>query len=521
MSPFSSKSRSGSRRFYSPFFSSGSSSTQTLTVTARSPSHVVVDLACPRVKDAVGALVNLKPLCQKVRSATVHANTLFEQPGRFGRIQFEMSHVLNIFEKLAALPNLTCLSIEMNYHVISLPVQALLTIMAKKQLKRLTLKHLQMIGTCMEEFQMLADMAAQQDQLHSLTLECVRGVSGVQALVQHLPKLSDLRMSTTTLTPAVCNNNYKEEQQQDDAQAMLSRETYVKLLTTGLHTLKLDDIAEFDDQHCHALAEALALPGCQLQELHLSSSMLCDSSAKAMTDMLLVNTSLKKVTLHIDSELMGQLTANLIKADTPVLKHLDIRLYNDIPIMTEDCIELAHALRRNTHLTHLRIRLEIELELLPREIIQAFEDVVANTPTVALQSLSLDDGIYRYPLPAAMKLQLQLNQCGVRALLQQPARTVPQLVDTLVVACTQQTTLDATFTLLSNMPELIHLALEQGNLDGDNNEQPHNNDDTTPPPPTKLRHSSSKEWKKIAMMTRTSLRSPYKKVVKMLIPPSA
>jgi hypothetical protein len=351
----------------------------------------------------------------------------------------------------------------------------------------------------MDEFDQLKEVAATQHQMRQLTLDCARGIAGVQALVHHLPSLVELRSHGTSLA----------------ATGHLSKEALLSLLSPNLRCLVLEETPELDDAHCVVLAEALSRPDCQLEELCLVSSISTNTSARAMTNMLLTNTSLAKVTLHIDSDQLGMWIAQVIRANT-TLKQLHIRLYNDV---------IARALQSNQHLTHLRVRSEMDVELLPKELVTSFDQAL-QIPTVALQSLSVDDGVYRYPMPESLKLQMRLNQCGTRALLQQFHAVKPhQLVDALVNSVTsdqQQEKVDATFALLSQAPELILMALQHDNVDhgeiiSKNMDKPTAMyDSKRRSKPLRYPSPSGKEWNKILLTVKSS-----KKVVQRMFAPSA
>lgn len=414
-----------------------------LVTASSSSSHICVDLASSKVEAALAALTKITKLGKKVRKATVHANTLVEHPGRFGRINFDAKHILYVFEVLANLPNLKSLVIELNFHVISFPVSAILAIFRKKQLKRLTLKRVH-LGGCREDMEELGQLASSQAALTSFTMDCCRGIGATRALVYRLPNVQDLRVSSTALAPGA------------------------DLVTPDLRVLKLDDVPDLYDEDCVALAQALCDRNNQVEDFYLVSSIVSEEATHAVTKALQNNSTLRNVTLHLDSEDAGYCMAEVVASNTTSLKSVDIRLHNDVESVARACGQMAHALRTNTNVKSLRLRMDIELESLPECVVEAFETTLRTNTT--LQFLSLDDGIYRYPLSPDMKLQLALNECGGRALLRQDQTTGDDMVEALIRAAhkkdtahspnARHTSLDATFYLLSNVPELALQALE-------------------------------------------------------------
>ena len=374
-----------------------------LVAPSSGPSHIVVDLASTKVEAALSELTKITKIGKKVKKATVHANTLVEFPGRFGRVTFETKHVLCVFEALAKLPNLHSLIIELNFHVISLPVSAILAVFRKRQLKRLTLKHLHLLGS-EQDFEELRHLAQLQTSLKGLSLDSCRGLGATRALVYHLPCVQELRIVSSALAPT----------------GALREAEVANLVTPHLRSLKLDDIPDLHDKVCIALANTLANTFSQVQELHLASSMLSEEATRAITTALQSNTALRKLTLHVDSEDVGMFVADIIAANTS-LESIDMRLHNDANFVGEICWHMAQALQMNTNLKCLRLRLEIELDTLPAFAVDAFANALKTNSS--LQMLSLDDGIYRYPLPPDIKLQLALNECGGRQLLQHGCRT--------------------------------------------------------------------------------------------------
>ena len=424
-------------------------------VTASSgSSHICVDLASSKVEAALAALTKINKLGKKVRKATVHANTLVEHPGRFGRINFDAKHILYVFEVLAKLPNLKSLVIELNFHVISFPVSAILAIFRKKQLKRLTLKRLHLVG-CREDMEELGQLASSQAALTSFTMDCCRGIGATRALVYRLPNVQDLRVSSTALAPG---NLHKREA--------------ADLVTPELRVLKLDDVPDIYGEDCVALAQALCDPKNQVEDFYLVSSMISEEATHAVTKALQNNTTLRNVTLHLDSEDAGYCMAEVVASNTTALESIDIRLHNDVESVARACGQMAHALRTNTNVKSLRLRMDIELESLPECVVEAFESTLRTNTT--LQFLSLDDGTYRYPLSPDMKLQLALNECGGRALLRQEQTTGEDMVEALIRAAhkkdtahspnARHTSLDSTFYLLSSVPELALQALEPSHV---------------------------------------------------------
>lgn len=427
-----------------------------LVASKSSPSHIFVDLASTRVESALRTLSNIPKLGKKVKKATVHANTLVENPGRFGRVNFEAKHIQYVFEALAKLPNLHSLTIELNFHVISFPIAALLVALETKKLKRLTLKHLLFHGDD-KKLEDLRQLARQQTSLKSLTLDCCRGVAGIRALIYNLPRLQELRVSNSALSPSVGTI-----QQQHDKEVDM-----VNLVTPTLSILKLDDVLELDDNDCVALANALA--DSQVEELHLASSMISTEATHAITSSLKLIKSLRKLTLHLDCDDVGIYIARVI-SDSSSLECVDLRLHNDADSVSFACGLMAEALESNScNLQHLRLRLDIELESLPDCVVDNFARAL-HTNTV-LQTLSLDDGIYRYPLSLDMRLKLALNECGCNQLLQQTTTASPNdWVDALirnaekeapVSASSRHTSLDVAFSILSNVPELALSALNE------------------------------------------------------------
>jgi len=396
-------------------------------------------------------------MSKKIRKVTVHANTLLDKEQQCGRVQFDRCHLDNIFALLAQLPNVNSLTIVLNIHARSFPLGPLLEVLQKWHLKRLVLQELTFASDNLRQIEVLQKTCQTQTALKTLILEgCTGDVLVMRSFIDNLPNIRELCLRCSTLTKPTMISDFPQ------------------ILTPHLRSLRLEELSDFDDEKALELVKALKF--LHLQELHLTSSTLSEEASCKMALALKHVHSLKKLTLHVDSENIGSCLVHILRNNT-TLQEIDLWIHNDLAEACDVCCRIAHVLgETNVTLTSLRLRMDIEVESLPAVAAEAFH--VALTANTTLQRLCLDDSFFCYPLSPDTKLLLALNASGSRKLLQETNTSVSMddWVEAVIRTATQEQShnaetntdapninLDATFYLLSNIPELTLLALENIN----------------------------------------------------------
>lgn len=439
-------------------------------------NHIQVDLASPQVDQALESLQKIRCLRKRVRSATVHANSLltsFTTSGSavetlgsssrnsdFGasgsRLDWNVNHLEHTLAALGSLPHLTSLTICLNYRANMLPVAALLPLFQQtkknfKALKTLTFQQVTLVGTeselkqfqkCLQQYQSspikikrhhATGTSSRTRGLESLTLKACRGASAIRVLLEHLPHLRDLQLVHT------CIVHHQEP-------VTVARQ--VVTLHPYLQSLRLEDIPDLTDDPCVAIVEAITLMASRtrtqtrLQEFHCISDALTDRSAQAIADMMTpanskTNTSaLRQATIQLDCEESDWATRlPQILQHNSTLESLYVGLYNSEDTITEQqLVDMASAVAAsagNSRLQRLHIRLEMDMEQLPLVVLQAWE--TALEAHAQLQVLSLEDGSQAHPLTARARYLLHMNQCGIQSLYSQALPpNAEDMVETLI-----------------------------------------------------------------------------------------
>lgn len=342
----------------------------------------------------------------KVRTAHVYADAPVHKRKR----ESSDARIVDIFEALGNLPNLTTLHVDLG-QLMGLPIRALTVLFGgprASKLASLQLTKLQFVGTA-QHLQELRCTLRELTSLHSIKINACRGdPQAVEGLLLDPPSLSTIEVTSTSISPL-------------DLSPEEANDKLVQLLrfSPKLKTLSLINLpqGQAGDGPIQALAAELSRNlSTQLTELTIVSSLLGMESGKAISNMLQLNTTIQSLSLQLDWEDSGVSIANMLKRNQ-TLKSLDLRVYGDEDSVSGSAIEMARALAAPgaSKLRKLRLCFEFHPNLITEEVVAAFQDALQTNEH--LSKLVLTDSIEKCPLPVSTKTKLRLNRLGVPQLL--------------------------------------------------------------------------------------------------------
>ena len=427
-----------------------------------SPSYIAVDLSQSNICSALASLQKFKTGIERITTARVY--TSVQSTG------IHDQDLIRVFGIIGNFPNLKHVQVNLRYAHFpnhgAVPLEALACLLqggksktGRRRLKSLQFRNVHLSSSSSGQAQRLCDALKCQKRLQEIeVVDCTgRMAAFFSAVSMHAKNLRRLRVDGTLLG---------------------SSWTWVNLCEAhpALRSLQLEDVPDINDDKMADLANALRDPQCRIQELVIASSIVTDKSGNVLTEMLLVNQSIRHLTLHLDCERLGTAMANCMKRNSN-LRSLDVRCYGDDDNVLDDIIQLSHALYPpktdmtatgattstggGSNLQKLRLRLEIEPYEFGQIILDTFGAMMPHNDT--LQELVLDDGSEHYPLPTDTQLKLKLNECGYskyrQASLQGKRNDKHQMLFDALVAGKDDPSVS--FSILSNHPQVIVEACQE------------------------------------------------------------
>lgn len=413
-------------------------------------SHIAVDLSQRTTAQALESLSKMTKRMSKIRSARVFTS----RAGVGIHPQISPQDMIHIFRVLGQMPNLTSAVVDLSRprHYTGnggLPLNALIQLL-KTRLQSLQLRQLDVTLTTTNPndgqaaWKELCRCLAKHKHLQKMSITncvgknicCLVGV-----VVKHARSLRRFQLVGTTISPP--------------ALVRLTSKQYHPYL----QSIQLEDVPDLDDDQVSRLCNGLEKQDCQLQELHLRSSILTEAAGDRLALMLCLNTSLHTVHFHLDCERFANSMAHCLGINS-TLRNVDLRCYGDDEAVSHNVVQIALALQHSP-IQRLRLCLEIEPLDFQQDILDAFGFLLVgdNTTNTSLQELVLDDGIQTYPLSEELQLQLELNRCGysryIRTEEDGGSGVTTQEWMQVLHAASQVGNLSVLYTTLSNCPTLI------------------------------------------------------------------
>ncbi|CAB9496143.1 expressed unknown protein [Seminavis robusta] len=494
-------------------------------------SHISVNLNQANVCQALLALNEIPKAQQKVKTAHVHATCPSFPPhvpattsstgtntsstkGKNARKNkacmskaHRMESIIQVFRAIASLPNLTSLTVDLEYFA-ALPVGALLELLIGKcQLESLQLSHLQLVATTTDtnpdngngnasmedthpenELDLLRLILNNQPRLSAIHFTSCRGNPAImQALILEPPALQSIHLDGTPIAPVHTPQNPSSNNETITASTCSCTDTLARILRASPQLKELSlmnlPLGQISDKHIQTMAGELSWgEACkQLTDLTIVSSLLGEETGEAISNMLVFNDSIRALTLHIDWEEIGYAVSKMIQTNS-TLQRLDVRVYGDEDFITDGVVAVAQALEKPfSSLQKLRLCFEFEPSRIPGAVLDAFSKALETNET--LGKLVLTDTIEKCALPVAMRTRLRLNRLGVHDLLRAANETTtittgatdtaasktessrnasPSVHETFVEAIiSAKNDIHVVYNLLSNYPLLCMAPLEQ------------------------------------------------------------
>ena len=410
-------------------------------------NSVVVDLGLKKHCSALPALLNIKSQSDKVTRAVVCS--------QYGTIQLNESKLIHVFRNLGGLCNLKTLIIELGDS--PLPIEALSRLLeGPNRLKSIYMKHVRITGGLdhFRDFEYKLKGKRSLVDIRFRNCQCLPLLLGV--CVKKADALQNIQISNSPIGGP-------------NEGLMFSS---IAARACNLKLINLECIPDISDSHIASLCDELASPQSRLEVLSIISSKLGEQSGRELATMLLVNTSIKTLTLRISWGSCGFCMSEVLKFNT-TLETLILQLNGDDgPSDASQAVLIAEALCQEpykcikerssfgtTSLKRLKLYLDIDQHEDQASIMAAFKKTLDCNET--LETLVISDQIGRNKLTPAIHFRLRLNQSNVRNLFRRKYRmheessTATTTDDDLNKAIiSQKEDVNVIFYILQNDPSL-------------------------------------------------------------------
>ena len=420
-------------------------------------SEITIDLGLEESWRGLMALHQLVDKKRKIISASLHSTKtkIWQNENEFADAKETNVSTMLVaaFGVLSGMPNLQHLIVKLDQNI---PAQALTVLFqGAPKLKVLRLQQVTVTG-CVTQLRELERVVQKHSALTDLKMFDCKGVSSIQALLIYLPSLAEVEMVATEMSRANAS-----------ADSCLLQ----VLCKPTLRVLKLHEIPDLKDQDIRNLVmEMTLLPAemFQCRDLRLSSSdMLGKRAGEAIAELMLANTSIERLSLHLagDWKSCGSQFVEVLKCNKH-LKDLGLRLNGKTHLsITNQAIEIAKALEEPSAVLE-------SLNLCVQSVMDNASDDMQDSLVNALESLVecnhvlhrisiYDDSVYWCQnLLDCVDAKLKLNASGLSRLLYHP-ETIQTNVnydrDYVNAMAKGSQNLDLLFFALSAHPDLCSL----------------------------------------------------------------